>query len=71
MECSADDLVKLNHSYFLRVLYIFFLGVPLLDGGTVRLPQLIGLSLAMDMILTGRPVDAKEAFNCGKYILCG
>lgn len=49
------------------VLYIFFSGVPLLDGGTVRLPQLIGLSRAMDMILTGRPVDAKEAFSFGKY----
>jgi enoyl-CoA hydratase/carnithine racemase len=40
-------------------------GVPLMDGGTVRLPQLIGLSRAMDMILTGRPVDAKEAMHFG------
>ena len=37
-----------------------------MDGGTVRLPQLIGLSRAMDMILTGRPVDAKEAMHFGK-----
>ena len=40
-------------------------GVPLLDGGTVRLPQLIGLSRALDMILTGRPVDAHEALSFG------
>lgn len=45
-----------------------FTGVPLMDGGTVRLPQLIGLSRAMDMILTGRPVDAEEAFTIGKHI---
>jgi len=40
-------------------------GVPLVDGGTVRLPRLIGLSRALDMILTGRPVGAEEAFAMG------
>jgi enoyl-CoA hydratase len=40
-------------------------GVPLIDGGTVRLPRLIGQSRALDMILTGRPVGAKEALTMG------
>ena len=40
-------------------------GVPLIDGGTVRLPRLIGQSRAMDMILTGRSVDADEALSFG------
>jgi enoyl-CoA hydratase len=40
-------------------------GVPLIDGGTVRLPRLIGHSRAMDMILTGRAVDAHEALAMG------
>lgn len=40
-------------------------GVPLIDGGTVRLPRLIGMSRALDMILTGRPVLADEAMHMG------
>ena len=40
-------------------------GVPLIDGGTVRLPRLIGVSHAMDMVLTGRGVSAAEALAMG------
>ncbi|CAM1306299.1 Uncharacterised protein g4313 [Pycnogonum litorale] len=49
-------------------------GVPLIDGGTVRLPKLIGLSRALDLILTGRPISAKEALEFGlanRVVACG
>lgn len=40
-------------------------GVPLMDGGTVRLPRIVGMGRALDLILTGRPVDADEAQRIG------
>jgi enoyl-CoA hydratase len=40
-------------------------GVPLIDGGTVRLPRIVGLGRALDLILSGRPVGAREALEMG------
>jgi enoyl-CoA hydratase len=40
-------------------------GVPLIDGGTQRLPRIVGMGRALDMILTGRSVDVKEAYTIG------
>ncbi len=40
-------------------------GVPLIDGGTVRLPRVVGMGRALEMILTGRPVEAREACEWG------
>ena len=41
------------------------IGVPLIDGGTVRLQKLIGVSRALDLVLTGQPVSAEEALQMG------
>lgn len=40
-------------------------GVPLIDGGTVRLPRVVGQGVALDLVLTGRPVGAEEALRIG------
>lgn len=58
------DLRVLERSAVLGVFCRRF-GVPLIDGGTVRLPRLIGLSRALDLILTGRAVGADEALAMG------
>ncbi|XP_013419889.1 uncharacterized protein LOC106180450 isoform X3 [Lingula anatina] len=58
------DLRIVDHSAVFGV-YCRRFGVPLIDGGTVRLPQLVGFSRAMDLILTGRPCPATEAYNIG------
>ncbi len=58
------DLRVAERSAVLGV-YCRRLGVPLIDGGTARLPRLIGLSHALDLILTGRGVHATEAHSMG------
>ncbi|PZQ61566.1 MAG: crotonase/enoyl-CoA hydratase family protein [Phenylobacterium zucineum] len=61
--CWADLRVAAEGSFF--GVFCRRFGVPLIDLGTVRLPRLIGHSRAMDLILTGRPVDARDAHAMG------
>ena len=58
------DLRVMEEDAFFGV-YCRRFGVPLIDGGTVRLPRLIGMGHAMDLILTGRKVEAAEALQMG------
>ena len=58
------DLRVVDETAFFGVFCRRF-GVPLIDGGTIRLPRLIGMSRALDLILTGRAVDAQEALSIG------
>jgi enoyl-CoA hydratase len=53
---------------------LYLIGVPLMDGGTVRLQTLVGLSRALDLILTGRALTAEEAYEWGlanRLVACG
>ncbi|RYX89731.1 MAG: crotonase/enoyl-CoA hydratase family protein [Comamonadaceae bacterium] len=59
----CDMRVMEEDAYF--GVYCRRFGVPLIDGGTVRLPRLIGMGHAMDLILTGRKVEAAEALRMG------
>jgi enoyl-CoA hydratase len=59
----CDMRVMEEDAYF--GVYCRRFGVPLIDGGTVRLPRLIGMGHAMDLILTGRKVESAEALQMG------
>jgi enoyl-CoA hydratase len=59
----CDMRVMEEDAYF--GVYCRRFGVPLIDGGTVRLPRLVGMGHAMDLILTGRKVEAAEALSMG------
>ncbi len=63
LACWCDLRVAAEDATF--GVYCRRFGVPLIDGGTVRLPRLIGLSRALDLILTGRGVSAAEALSMG------
>lgn len=58
----------------LKINFYFRFGVPLVDGGTVRLPAIVGLGRALDLILTGRPIKGEEALEWGlasRLVACG
>ena len=59
-----SDIRVMEETAFMGV-YCRRWGIPLIDGGTVRLPRLVGEGRAMDLILTGRRVDADEALRIG------
>nr|CAD7433103.1 unnamed protein product [Timema monikensis] len=70
---SPSSVVKLNTTSALAN-YATEAGVPLMDGGTVRLQSMVGLSRALDLILTGRAIKAKEAYEWGlanRVVACG
>ena len=59
----CDIRVMAEDAYF--GVYCRRWGIPLIDGGTVRLPRLVGTGRAMEIILTGRKVQAEEAYRIG------
>ena len=63
LSCLADIRIAEEHAEFGVACRRW--NVPLLDGGTQRLPRIIGMGWAMDMIITGKFVDAKEAYRIG------
>jgi len=63
LACWCDMIV--SHKEAIFGVFCRRFGVPLIDGGTVRLPKIIGINRARDMILTGRPVKGDEAFQWG------
>ena len=63
MACWCDLRIAATDTVF--GVYCRRWGIPLMDGGTVRLPRLIGHSHALDLILTGRAVSGEEAFRIG------
>ena len=65
----------IEYLYEFSIVFGFFrFGVPLIDGGTVRLPAIVGLGRALELILTGRAIRAKEALEWGlatRIVACG